>query len=179
MAIRRRIAGAASLLLAAMALGCGASTDSLARLAAVGLIDQAAPVKARVQIEIAAPPAKVWALLVDAPSWPSWQPGIESVSAAGPLTDGAPFAWRTGGTTVHSQVRLLEPQKRLAWTGTAMIAHAVHVWRLDAKPGGGTAVVVQESMDGPLMAMLFPSEKLASSDLAWLRALKSAAEKAS
>lgn len=132
--------------------------------------------KAHVQIEIAAPPAGVWALLVDASSWPTWQKNINRVTATGPLARGSRFTWQTGGTTIHSQVQLFEPGQRLAWTGTAMTAKAVHVWQLKPLPGNRTLVIVDESMDGPWMAKMYPSEKLAASDDDWLRALKQAAE---
>ena len=73
----RKTAAAVLLLLGSMTVaGCGGSLDELNRLAATGSIHEAAPVKAHVQIEIAAPPAGVWALLVDASSWPTWQKNI-------------------------------------------------------------------------------------------------------
>ena len=57
-----------------------------------------------------------------------------------------------------------------------MTAKAVHVWQLKPLPGNRTLVIVDESMDGPWMAKMYPSEKLAASDDDWLRALKQAAE---
>jgi len=174
----QRISEAILLLFASITVvGCGESLDGLNRLAAAGSIHEAAPVKAHVQIEIAAPPSAVWALLIDAPAWPGWQKNIDTVTSAGPLANGSRFSWQTGGTTIHSQVQLFEPQQRLAWTGTAMTAKAVHVWQLKALPGNRTLVTVDESMDGPWMAKMYPSEKLAASDEEWLQALKHAAEK--
>jgi uncharacterized protein YndB with AHSA1/START domain len=156
--------------------GCGDSLTQLNQLAAAGAIHETAPVTAHVQILIAAPPAKVWGLLVDAPSWPKWQTSLESVTAPGPLASGIRFTWKTGGTTIHSQVQLFDPERRLSWTGTAMTAKAVHVWELTPQGNAQTLVTVKESMDGPLMAKMFPSEKLAETDNAWLAALKLAAE---
>jgi uncharacterized protein YndB with AHSA1/START domain len=157
-------------------IGCGDSLDTLNRLAAAGSIHQGAPVTAEVQIQIAATPAKVWSLLIDAPSWPKWQSQIDSVGATGPLTNGSRFWWRTGSTNIHSQVQLFEPERRLSWTGTAFTAKAIHVWKLDSEPDNQTLVTVSESMDGLLMAQFFPSKKLKESDAEWLRALKLAAE---
>ena len=48
--------------------GCSHSSRQLQALSAVGAIQQDAPVKATVQMQIAAPPAKVWDLLIDAPA---------------------------------------------------------------------------------------------------------------
>lgn len=133
--------------------------------------------KAHVEIEIAAPPAKVWALLINVPSWPKWLTQVESVTAVGPLHNGARFSWKTGGMAIHSQVELFEPERRLSWTGTAFTAKAIHVWELKSESGNRTLVSVKESMDGPMMAKLFSSRNLAETDTEWLAALKKAAER--
>jgi uncharacterized membrane protein len=156
--------------------GCGSSLETLNQLAAAGNIHEQAPVTAHLRIQIAAPPAKVWALLIDASNWPKWQKQIASVAVAGPLQNGTRFTWKTGGAQIHSQVQLFDPERRLGWTGTAMTAKAIHVWELEAKPGNQTLVTVRESMDGPFMAQMFPSAKLAETDTEWLKALKHEAE---
>lgn len=164
------------LFLALLLGGCGPSLDTLNRMAANGFINDNAPVRARLELQIAAPASKVWALLVDAPSWPKWQKQIESVTAEGRLRQGMQFSWKTGGVSVHSQVQLFDSERQLAWTGTALTAKAIHVWQLKAQPGNQTLVTVKESMDGLLMAHIFPSEKLAESEKQWALALKKAAE---
>jgi uncharacterized protein YndB with AHSA1/START domain len=128
------------------------------------------------QIQIAAPPAVVWALLIDAPCWPKWQKEIEGVTATGPIRGGTTFTWKTGGTSIRSQVQLFEPERRLSWTGTSFTAKAIHVWELKPEPGNQTLLTVKESMDGPWMAKIYPSKKLAEADTSWLMALKRAAE---
>ncbi len=90
---------------------------------------------------------------------------------------GTRFRWTTGGIEIHSEVHLYEPGRRLSWTGTALGAKAIHVWELVPEDGGRTLVKVSESMDGPLMGLLFPSAKLRETDLAWLMDLKEAAER--
>ena len=75
-------------------------------------------------------------------------------------------------------MQLFEPERRLSWTGTALTAKAVHVWELKPEAGNQTLVTVMESMDGPFMAKIYPSGKLAAADTEWLAALKQAAEKA-
>ena len=173
----RRILEAAFLVLGTlMVSGCGDSLPALNRLAAAGSIDENAPVTTHLQIQVSAPPAKVWVLLIDAPSWPKWQKQIESVTANGPLTNGMRFSWRTGGTNIHSQVQLFDPERRLSWTGTALAAKAVHVWGLKPESGNRTLLIVKESMDGPFIEKIYPSQKLAESDTEWLMALKQAAE---
>jgi hypothetical protein len=121
----------------------------------------------------------VWAVLADVSSWPKWQTQIESVATAGPIGKGTRFTWKTGGTTIESQVQLFEPKRRLSWTGTALTAKAIHVWELKPESGGQTLLTMKESMDGPLMAKLYPSAKLTEADRAWLAALKQTAEERS
>jgi uncharacterized protein YndB with AHSA1/START domain len=158
------------------AVGCGASLDALNRLATNGSIHEDAPVITHLQVQIAAPVARVWALLIDARSWPKWNKQIERVAAPGLLGSGTRFTWTTGGANIHSQVQLCEPEHRLSWTGTALTAKAIHVWELEPKPGNQTLVTVKESMDGPWMAQIYSSQKLASAGSEWLAALKQAAE---
>jgi uncharacterized protein YndB with AHSA1/START domain len=166
------------LLLAALTLtGCATTAAQNAAASAAGTIEQAAPVKTHLQIHIAAPPNRVWQLLIDAPSWPKWADQIDSVDTTTPLAIGTRFTWKTNGTTIHSEVHLFDPQHRLSWTGTAPTARAVHVWQLDPTPTNGTTVTVDESMSGPLLTWLYSSTKLKDSDTTWLTALKQAAEK--
>jgi hypothetical protein len=105
-----------------------------------------------------------------------WQKNIESVTATGPLANGMPFSWRTGGMSISSQVQLFEPERRLSWTGTAMTAKAAHVWELKPASGNQTLLTMKESMDGPLMAQMYSSQKLTEAANEWLAALKQAAE---
>ena len=174
---RKQLDGIGWLLSASFILvGCGASVETLKNIAAAGSINQRAPVTTHLEIIIAASPTRVWNLLIDAPSWPKWAPQIESVSAPGPLMDGTSFTWKTGDSNIHSQVQLVEPLHRLSWTGTAFTAKAIHVWELAPQPNGGTKVTVNESMDGPLMKILFSSTELTEADSDWLTSLKREAE---
>ncbi len=155
--------------------GCGKPLAGLDRLAAVGAIDNAAPVTAQVQVDVHAPVERVWAVLIDLPSWPKWQRGIESVNGS-LLSQNSSFEWTTGGTRIHSNVQLFEPLHRLSWTGKAYTVKAVHVWTLTAIAPDQTRVAVDESMEGPLMAEFFSSRQLLEADTDWVNALKQQAE---
>jgi uncharacterized protein YndB with AHSA1/START domain len=165
------------LLAAAAPVGCGPRRSVLDQLAAAGVINERAPVTAHVEIQIAAPPPVVWALLINAQAWPKWQKDIESVAVSGPLSAGTRFSWKASATDIQSQVQLFEPERRLSWTGTAMTAKAIHVWELRSV-GNQTRVLMKESMDGPMMAKFYPSSKLSEAGMNWLIALKRAAESA-
>src|SRR5665811_16321 len=79
-----RPAHRAALLLVTMLVmsGCGKSLGKLNQLSASGAIHEDAPVKAHVSIEVAAPVNRVWTILTDAPSWPSWASQIDSVDSS-------------------------------------------------------------------------------------------------
>lgn len=177
--MKKTLTALAFLGFAVLLLSCGRPLTELNTLAAGGSINANAPVTAQVMIQINANPGKVWALLADPNGWPKWNSQIESVSAPARLDKGVEFTWKTGGSPVHSRVQLFEPQRRLAWTGTVFTAKAIHVWELSEQPQNQTLVVVKESMDGPLMATLFPSRRLKEANNAWLAALKKAAESGS
>jgi Polyketide cyclase / dehydrase and lipid transport len=157
-------------------VGCGKSLPDLNRLASEGQIDSAAPVQADLQTAISAKPAAVWAILIDAREWPSWNLQIESVEAQSSLRQGMKFSWKIGGTRITSEVQVANANRRLAWTGTAFTAKAIHVWELSSGPGDQTIVRIRESMDGPFMKQILTSSDLADADRQWLAALKRAAE---
>ncbi len=156
--------------------GCGPSLQTLDSLARSGRIDPVAPVIVHAEIRIEAPTSKIWTLLVNVPAWPHWDKDLTDVSAKQPLAPGQYFTWGAGSSTIRSQVQLFEPEHRIAWTGTAYTARAVHLWTIMPEPDGSNRVTIDESMDGPMMATLFSSRKLAEVDDAWLAALKKAAE---
>ena len=175
--MRKVVAIALPAVLLAGLCGCGPSVSTLEGVARQGHVDAGAPVSVQLETSIAAPPERVWALLTDAADWPHWHSQISQVEAEGVLTQGAHFTWKSGGTTIHSQVQLFAPARRLAWTGTAYTAKAVHVWELLPTPGGQTVVIERESMDGPLIAHMVSQQELMDADTAWLADLKKAAEK--
>jgi hypothetical protein len=149
----------------------------LEELAGGGLINDEAPVKASVGITIKAPPEKVWGLLTGVRNWPGWQTDISEAHFTGPVGVGREFTWVTGGAKIHSKFALVQPVGELAWTGWALQAKAVHVWKLERLADGGTKVETNESMDGLLIGLFFSSEKLQENDQRWLESLKTAAER--
>jgi hypothetical protein len=145
-------------------------------LAAQGVIDESAPVKAMVQIIIQAPPAKIWGLLTNIKDWTKWQPDISEVAIQAAPEATVPFTWSTGGMTIHSTIRLFDPDRRIGWTGRAFHIHAIHVWTLRPLADGRVLVETRESMDGWLVDRFYSSRELLESDKKWLEHLKKAAE---
>lgn len=151
--------------------------DGLGELAREGVIQADAPVKASLEIVMQAPPEKVWRILTDVNGWPKWEPDITEAQMAGPVARGTEFSWKMGGTRIRSRIALAEPNARLAWTGKAMMARAVHVWRLERVSGNKTLVKVDESMSGFALTLFYSSKDLESSDRLWLNRLKTAVER--
>lgn len=161
------------------AQGCSDAEDKREALAVKGKVQEDAPVKAAAEVAIHAPADKVWALLSSIGDWPKWQANVSKVEVNGAVAPGTVFLWKNGGTNITSRLALVEPQKRIVWTGTAMGAHAVHVWTLEALPEGRTLVKTTESMDGFMLKRFYNSEELAESLRVWLAALKKKAEEGS
>lgn len=153
------------------------SEKDLERLASSGEIDNNAPVKASVEITIRAPAEKVWQVLTDIPSWPKWNADITSAEMSGPLQNGTSFQWKNGGTQIRSRIALVQPYEQFAWTGTAMGAKAIHVWKLERLANDQTLVRTNESMEGFMITVFYSSKKLEAGDKLWLDRLKHAAEK--
>lgn len=69
-------------------------------------------------VAIEAPTERVWSVLVDIPSWPSWTPSVRNarVITAGPLAEG-------------SRVQLRQPRlPRATWVVTQLVEPASFTW---------------------------------------------------
>ena len=91
-----------------------------------------------VTAESTAPPAAVWALLLDARTWPAWS-RIDALESEQP--DGV-RAFRTGKVVTKERVTALEPERRFAYEGAenprlSDYRAAVELLEL---PGGGTRI---------------------------------------
>jgi uncharacterized protein YndB with AHSA1/START domain len=153
--------------------------DEVDRHARVGLIQSDAPIKASLTEVIDAPPEKVWRVLTSIDDWPRWQPGIPQARLQGPLSPGVKFNWSTGKLHIESKIVLLDPGTRIAWTGSAMMVKAVHVWALAGEPGNKTLVTMNESLSGPLLTWFYTARELEYTDKDWLDRLKLEAERPS
>jgi len=151
--------------------------NDLESLARAGAIESDAPIKASVEIVIQAPAEKVWSILTAVNNWPKWQPDIKEAEMIGPLESGTKFTWTTGGTRIQSKIALVDPYKEIAWTGKALNATAVHVWKLERLPGNKTMVQTEESMSGFVPTLFYSSKELQTIDQTWLDRLKREAER--
>ncbi len=131
-------------------------------------------------IDIAAPPAAIWAHLIRASDWPSWYPNASNVHiahGAAELSPDASFTWRTFGVAVSSTVREFVPNERIAWDGTAFLLDVYHAWLIEARPNG-CRVLTEEHQNGlaaRAQAVLMPNRMYRGHQL-WLERLKARAE---
>ncbi len=138
------------------------------------------PIHAVNEIDIAAPPSKVWALLVGAPHWSEYYQNASNVHVAGgstTLSMDTRFAWTTAGIELKSQVREFVPETRLAWDALSEGGKAYHTW-LITPTQVGCHVRTEETQQGPLW---IENDRTHPGGLhkvhqIWIEALKAAAE---
>jgi hypothetical protein len=141
-------------------------------------INRQAPLVAKRQIFIEAPPQIVWNIQTDINNWSRWQPGITASKLDSPLAVGSAFRWKSGGLNVTSTVQVIKPSQEIGWTGRSLGARAKHIWTLTPQ-NNGTLVTTEESMEGWSIQLLklFSPKFLDNSLDTWLQNLKTKAEK--
>jgi uncharacterized protein YndB with AHSA1/START domain len=134
------------------------------------------------QIEISAPPERVWEILVEAKQWPQWYEGAQNVIVQTPqgderLTNEAVFTWETMGEDLTSRVVEYEPPYRLAFESRKWSLKAYHAWLL-IPTQTGTRVVTAESQYGLLARLqrIFQPKTLSDLHDVWLAEMKKKAE---
>ena len=116
-------------------------------------INRNAPATAQGELQIAADPQTVFAVLSAIDQWPSWNPDIKSVTLQGPVQPGTGFRWKSGPSTLTSTLQVVDPPQEIGWTGRTMGIKAVHVFRFQGRDGG-TLARSEESWEGVLASLL-------------------------
>jgi uncharacterized protein YndB with AHSA1/START domain len=133
------------------------------------------------EIEIKAPPAVVWDILIQADAWPAWYVGAQNVSVknsnTGRLEADSVFGWNTMGLRFESQIKEFVPPSRLSWESRKAVIKGYHAWLIIPTPEG-CRVVTDESQNGFLASMqkVFIPNKLSRLHDVWLAELKAKAE---
>lgn len=159
-----------------LAVACGPSLDAMHVRASTGNVQDDAPVHARASVTIAAPRAKVYALLTDFATWPRWQPGVERMTPPPAIEPGARFTWTTRGSEIRSQLAAVREGELVAWTGSVSTAKAIHVFRLSSPTAETTRVDVEETMDGLLLTWFYGQKDLEADMARSLEALRATSE---
>jgi uncharacterized protein YndB with AHSA1/START domain len=116
-------------------------------------IDRDAPATAEGEIQIAAPPDTVWAVMADLSGWPTWNSDVKSMAFDGRLQPGSTFRWKAGSASLVSTLQVVDAPREIGWTGVAMGIHAVHVFRFEPTDGG-TRARSAESFRGLIPTLL-------------------------
>ena len=140
-------------------------------------VDRDAPVLAHHEIDIQAPPNRVWSLHIDVNAWTTWQTDITEAHIDGPLEPGSSISWSSFGFPVTSTVYEVADHSRLLWGGTAGGITGIHEWIFSPTPEG-VHVVTNESFSGaPVDSDQETMQRMLDASLvAWLSHLKRAAE---
>jgi uncharacterized protein YndB with AHSA1/START domain len=114
------------------------------------------PVYVRNEIDIDAPPERVWRWLVRADRWSEWFKRASKVHVDGDpsLAPGTQVAFRMLGAAIRVTVRRAEPGRALEWEGGASGVHAYHTWWLVPLPDGRTHLVTEETERGPVPSLM-------------------------
>jgi hypothetical protein len=114
----------------------------------------------RREIEIDAPPERVWAVVTDFAAYPEWNPFIRRIS--GDLRQGARLEVRieppgARATTFKPTVQALEVNRELRWLGRLLVRGIVdgeHTLRIDPLEGGRSRFIQSERFSGILVGLL-------------------------
>ncbi len=140
-------------------------------------INLKAPAFAKHQLLIQAPIENIWQILTDINDWKSWNPNVSKSELHGKLAPDLTFRWKSGGITITSIIKEVEPYQRISWTGKAIGTQAIHIWTLEAQEQG-VLVETSESFNGWLVRLFKGSmQKMLDAALeSWLEHLKRKAE---
>jgi hypothetical protein len=132
-----------------LALSCHRSTEDAADGAFHWSISTVA--------EIAAPPSRVWSVLVDLPAYREWNPFI--VEASGRVAEGETLSLRMAlpgrdPMTIRPRLLVVEPERELRWKGKLLLPglfDGEHAFVLTSLEGGRTRVDHWERFSGVLL----------------------------
>lgn len=103
--------------------------------AADGPTTRSSTIRSQQSLTVSAPVEVVWSLMIDVQGWPTWQPEVSAASIDGPLAVGTSFAWSSGGLDIVSTVEIVEPLRRVRWSGPAGGIWGVHTWTFEPRHG--------------------------------------------
>ena len=114
----------------------------------------------RREIEVEAPPGRVWAVVIDFAAYPDWNPFIRRIS--GELLEGARLEVRieppeARATTFRPTVRAVEANRELRWLGRLLVPgifDGEHSLRIEPLDGGRSRFVQSERFSGVLVGLV-------------------------
>ena len=129
-------------------------------------------------LDVQAKAEKLWDILTDVGSWPSWQgtPFVK-LSKPGPIREGSTFIANLGGLKWNLAVTKAERPRKIIWVGQRLGLKGIHEWEFEEEQGK-TRATTRETMTGWLLFLIYPLVKkgLSNTDEKWLADLKAKAE---
>jgi hypothetical protein len=109
---------------------------------------------------IAADADAVWAILVDAAGYPTWDSGVERVE--GTIAPGETirvFSKVNPGRAFPVKVSDFQPPRSMTWSGGMPLGvfRGVRTFALTPEDGGGTRFTMREEYTGPLLPLIWLS----------------------
>jgi uncharacterized protein YndB with AHSA1/START domain len=107
-------------------------------------------------VDSAAPPERVWAVLLDGRRWSEWNYGVEWMAVEGALAPGTVLTMKPkGAPQTASRIEAVEPERLLALVITFGPVAALRVrWELAPRDAGSTiahTVAISGPLAGPLL----------------------------
>ncbi|UJR82070.1 SDR family NAD(P)-dependent oxidoreductase [Sandaracinus amylolyticus] len=131
------------------------------------------PIEVHNETVVRASPERVWDLLNDVASWPSWHRACRwvHVDSADGATRPTSFRWKAHPVALRSTVVAADRPRTFTFTADARGLHAEHSFTLRPTPDGRSTVVVShETQVGPLpqLGRAALSRRLDAANQAWL-----------
>jgi hypothetical protein len=138
-----------------------------------------APVRLRLEVDVAASPERIWGHLVEVSRWPLLHAGVDFAVLRGALEPGTLLHWRADGMRIVSVVAEADEGRTLGWTLRAFGGRGYQRWSLIPLPEGGTRVRLDESWSGLVVSILRGTlgRTLRASRVHWLEGLRRTAER--
>jgi hypothetical protein len=144
-----------------------------------GRIDTNAPITTFSEIIIHAPVDVVWQQLVDLANWPNISPAFRDVRLDSTVAVDETFRFTLYNFPIRATIAVVEPGRKLVWTGVSLWFKAIDMHELEATADGNTRYTVSESFAGLLATLFTSSEQLRKQHQAWQSAFKRAVEERS
>ena len=112
------------------------------------------------QIEIAAPPERIWELLTNVAKWPDWNTTVTKVDGvASPGGKVTVFAKASPGRAFPLRVAEFDPPKRMVWTGGMPLGlfSGKRTYTLTPRSSGQTLFEMTEVFSGLMAFLICPS----------------------
>jgi hypothetical protein len=109
---------------------------------------------------IQASPEAIWAILIDAPKYPSWDSGVQQVE--GHIALGEKIKVRSEVNPDRAfpvEVTDFSPGRRMTWSGGMPLGlfKGVRTFTLSPQAAGATKFTVREEYTGPLLPLIWRS----------------------